>query len=245
MPLAGSVNMLATLKQLAKKFPFVAATHRAILNSTRSTENVFTEIYRSNAWNGKESVSGYGSDTDQVKIVSAELPRIFQEFGIKSILDIPCGDFFWMKDVDRSGVDYLGADIVEDLILENTKRYGGDGVRFEKLNLIDDALPQVDLVFCRDCLVHLPNSAVMSALVNICKSNSTYLLATTFPRGVTNADIAIGKWRPLDLEASPFELPTPVELINEGCTVRDGAYSDKSLGLWRLADLRQDPRFRT
>jgi hypothetical protein len=46
----------------------------------------------------------------------------------------------------------------------------------------------------------------------------------------------IGNWRPLDLTLAPFSLPEPVQVINEECTERDD-YTEKSLGLWDLAQV--------
>ena len=60
------------------------------------------------------------------------------------MLDIPCGDFYWMNRVDRGDVNYLGADIVRDLIRENKRKYEKNGLRFQTLNLITDRLPTVD-----------------------------------------------------------------------------------------------------
>lgn len=40
-------------------------------------------------------------------------------------------------------------------------------------------------------------------------------------------------------EIIPFMLPNPLELIIEGCTEDNGAYEDKSLGLWKIADIRE------
>jgi hypothetical protein len=48
----------------------------------------------------------------------------------------------------------------------------------------------------------------------------------------------MGQFRPLNLEAPPMSLPAPMLMINEGCTEGDGKYQDKSLGLWRMLDIR-------
>ena len=204
---------------------------------TLRTEEVFVEIYRTNAWGGKESVSGGGSDIDQTRVVEAVLPGMLRELGVRTMLDIPCGDFHWMSRVDLSDVDYLGADIVDELVAENNARYASGRVRFRRLDLIRDPLPRVDLIFCRDCLVHLASPDVEAALVNIAASGSDYLLTTTFPAHESNPEIVTGEWRPLNLEISPLALRPPLRLVNEGCTEGGGAYSDKSLGLWRVADL--------
>lgn len=204
-----------------------------------STEDAFTAIYRRNAFGGRDSVSGPGSDVHQTRIVARELPALCNDLNITSMLDIPCGDFHWMKSVDLQHCDYTGADIVEELVQKNQERYARDGVRFQYANLIEDHLPRVDLVFCRDCLVHFSFADVLSALESVCKSQSEYLLTTTFTGMRDNRDIVTGQWRAINLELAPFALPKPLKTIVEECTECDGAYEDKALGLWKIADVRE------
>jgi len=206
---------------------------------SKSTEDVFTEIYRSNAWGGKDSVSGTGSDVHQTRIITSGLQSLLIDLNISTTLDIPCGDFHWMKSVDLNGIDYTGADIVKELIQKNREEYARDGVRFQHLNLIKDKLPKVDLVFCRDCLGHFSFADIFLALDNVCNSQSKYFLTTTFTDRKENHDIVTGQWRVLNLELVPFVLHKPFKIINEGCMEGDGAYKDKSLGLWRIADIRE------
>ena len=208
------------------RYPYQAAKLRGI-----TIEEVFTDICHGNIWGGTESVSGRGSDLFQTRVVRKQLPSVFRDFSAHSLLDIPCGDFHWMKHVDLESVDYTGADIVTDLIRRNGQ-HEAPNVHFCKLNLIEDKLPKVDLVFCRDCLVHLSFKDTFIALHNICDSGSTYLLTTTFTSRQHNSDILTGQWRTLNLEVPPFSFPPPLMAINEECTAGDGAFSDKSLGLW-------------
>lgn len=230
------------MKQIARKIPgilFLYHKYVAFQLKSKSTEDVFTNIYKRNTWGGEDSVSGPGSDNHQTSVITRELPTLFNEFNISSILDIPCGDFHWMKNVNLKGIDYTGADIVKDLMQRNRERYERDGVCFHDLNLIDGKLPKVDLVFCRDCLVHLSFADIFLALKNICDSNSEYLLTTTFTSRKDNYDIVTGQWRVLNLELAPFILPNPLKIINEECTEADagGVYEDKALGLWRIKNI--------
>jgi hypothetical protein len=206
---------------------------------SKGTKGVFTEIYRSNAWGGKESASGRGSDLDQTRAIITELPALFNDLNISTMLDIPCGDFHWMKHVDLNSIDYTGADIVEELIQTNIERYARHAVRFQHLDLIKDTLPRVDLIFSRDCLVHLSFADIIKALDNICESQSEYFLTTTFTGRTDNRDIVTGLWRALNLELVPFVLPKPLKVIYEKCTEGEGACEDKALGLWRIADIRR------
>ena len=222
------------LKQIAKQIPGLRSAYHFVVSS----EHVFTKIYHENGFGGANSISGPGSDLSQTIAVRNQLRAMCRYLALHSMLDIPCGDFHWMKHVDLEGIDYVGADIVTDLIRENSQ-YEASNVHFCKLNLIHDKLPKVDLVFCRDCLVHLSFRDTFMALHNVCDSGSTYLLTTTFTKRPHNRDIATGGWRTLNLEAPPFSFPPSLKTISEECTEGGGAFSDKSLGLWRVEDIRE------
>ena len=88
-----------------------------------NTKELFSKIFKENYWLYGESVSGTGSDIFQTNVIIRELEKLFQEFEIKSILDGSCGDFNWMNQVNLDGIDYLGIDIVEDLINLNKSNY--------------------------------------------------------------------------------------------------------------------------
>lgn len=160
--------------------------------------------------------------------------------GIKSILDAPCGDAHWIPEVvAECGLQYVGLDIVEDLITTNRLKLAHTGMQFQVGDIICDLLPAVDCVLCRDCLVHLSNEEIGRALDNIHKSGARYLLATTFPKCSVNIDVITGMWRPTNLNLRPFLLPDPEELIFEGSKELNS--EDKSLGLF---DLRKWDRAR-
>src|SRR5277367_588900 len=197
---------------------------------------VFERIYAQNAWGNAESRSGDGSDAKGTEAIRAVLPALFREFAIKSILDLPCGDFNWMRLLDID-LDYIGADIVTEVIEQNRRMYERPGHRFEILDITKDPVPTVDLIFCRDILVHLSFREIEEALANITLSGSRYLLTTTFPSRDVNRDVEAGQWRPLNLQRPPFSFPPPVRLIVEHCAEWDGQWADKSLGLWQVADI--------
>jgi hypothetical protein len=233
------------LRRFAKKIPLAVTLHRWWVErrvrrqlQAKSAEHIFTEIHAGNSWGGRESVSGPGSDPEQTAVIVRELPAMLRRHAVRSMLDVPCGDFHWMRQVDLSGIDYTGADIVKSLVETNNSRFGSESVRFVHLDLIAGPVPRVDLVFCRDCLVHLSNADVARCLANIARSGATYLLTSVFPEATQNRDIATGHWRALNLNLPPFSFPAPLELVNERCTEGNGAFKDKSLALWRIADLQ-------
>jgi len=232
---------MKSLKEIAKGIPGVRSTFHTFTGlalKRKSTEDIFSEIYIHNKFRGQESISGPGSGIDQTRVIISRLPQLFGDFGIRTILDLPCGDFHWMRQVKLEQVKYTGADIVADLINKNKQKYEKENVRFCKLDLIKDTLPQADLILCRDCLVHFSFTDALAALRNICNSESKYLLATTFTGRKNNQDIATGQWYPINLEIAPFKLPPPREIINEKRTEGGDAYKDKSLGLWRVSEIK-------
>lgn len=202
-----------------------------------STRDTFREIYETNHWSGPDSVSGEGSSLEQARVVIETLPRLIEKLHVGTLLDLPCGDFSWMQHVDLGDTRYIGADIVPELIETNNKHYAHRHRSFQVLDLLSDPLPDADLLLCRDGLVHLSFDDVARALSNIGQSGIAYLLTTTFPDCEINEDITTGDWRPVNLCEAPFFFPKPLLLINEACTEGNGAFEDKSLGLWRVIDL--------
>lgn len=198
---------------------------------------VFDDFYHRNKWQGKTSLSGTGSDPAQTARLEAELATLLRELGVRRLLDVPCGDFAWMQRVDLDGINYIGGDIVAPLIEANRKHYAAPGVEFNVLDVVSGPLPPADLLLCRDCLVHLPLRDAMGALRTMAAAQIRHVLLTTFPTRDANPDIATGKWRPLNLERAPFNLPPPQRLLIEGCAEKEGRFADKALGLWRREDL--------
>ena len=194
------------------------------------TEYVFTNVYNNNWWWTGETHSGCGSNLYQTQLIRQEIPRIIKKFNIRSMLDIPCGDFHWMQYIDIK-IPYIGADIVKELVIENKNHYGNKKRIFVHLDLITDDLPEVDLILCRDCLVHLSYEQVWQALQNIKKSGSKYLLVTSYTNMVTNQDIPTGGWRPLNLMVAPFNFQNPILIFNEGYE------RDKCLVMWNIDEL--------
>ena len=204
----------------------------------KSVKKTFTEIYKKNYWNSSESISGTGSESIQTQILISKLPALLKEYNIKRILDLPCGDFNWMRNIDLSDFNYTGGDIVEELIKKNKKIYlEQPNYKFIVIDLITDPLPASDLIIVRDCLVHLSYDNIKQAIKNIKSSGCKYLLTTTFTDKNENKDIITGDWRPLNLEKPPFCFPAPILIINENCTEVNGIYNDKSMALWEINKL--------
>ncbi len=198
----------------------------------------FERIHETNLWGADTSVSGVGSELEATAAIRERLPALPKEFGVRSMLDAPCGDHRWMAGLDLDLDRYVGMDIVPTIIHSLQERYTGDARRrFVLGDLTCDPLPRCDLILSRDCLVHFSFATLRRAVRNLKASGAVWLLATTFPELERNEDIEDADWRPVNFERAPFNWPAPLEIINERCTEAGGAYADKSLALWRLSDL--------
>jgi hypothetical protein len=213
------------LRATVKKLPF-APTVYALMRLLRGRNARFVADY--------SQTSGVGSDLNATKTLVSAFRSSVESLSVRSILDIPCGDFVWMQNIDLGEITYIGADIIESLIVSHQRSHASARKTFRTLDLVTDDLPQVDLILCRDCLVHFSHRLAKKAINNIKRSNSRYLLATTFPQHANNNDIVTGTWHPLNLCAPPFNFPAPVQLIDER---HAPPYEDKSLGLWNISDL--------
>lgn len=212
---------------------FLIKLKRILILSSKTNKDIFEEYYYKNSWGCKESFSGPGSTKSSTKFVRKIIEEILIKYDIKSIADIPCGDFNWMKNVNFSNISYTGYDIVREIIDTNNKYFSNEIIKFIELNIIKTVPGKSDLIFCRDALVHFSNTDVLNTLQNFKKSNSKYLLTTTFPFTEKNKWIKTGMWRSINLTKPPFNFPKPIQLYRESnLTTRD--QYEKFLGLWKL-----------
>jgi len=204
---------------------------------SRAHEALFTTIHRRNDWGDSESRSGPGSTRARGADIRDALLELLQRFSITSLLDAPCGDFNWMRDLSGDHqATYTGVDVVEQLISENQRLYGDSRHRFLRRDITCDALPAADLVLCRDALVHFSFADIDAALANFKRGGSRYLLATSFLDLQQNEDIRTGGWRPLNLERAPFDFPPPIVAIDDVPAGAEGVGKSKRLCLWNLAE---------
>jgi len=201
-----------------------------------NVESVFNNIYQTNFWKNDESVSGPGSTLKLTKEIRRHLPKLFKDFNIKSILDVPCGDFNWMQHlISKLNLDrYIGGDIVSKIIEVNNVKFGREIINFVQLNMITDSLPKVDVILCRDALVHLTYNDIIETIKNFKKSNSKYILITTYSKNRKFRDIKTGEWRAINFNLPPFNFPKAKFQILEK---HYKPLNDKYLALWALQDL--------
>ncbi len=199
-----------------------------------SAAEVFGGYFDSNHWGDADSLSGTGSNAIATAMIRRSLPRLLRRLQVKTLLDAPCGDLFWMrKVVDGEAVQYIGGDIVAPLIERLAAEITDPRYGFKVLDVVADPLPAADLWLCRSCFIHLPNAMVRTALSNFYRSGIPYLLATQYDFTRVNVDIAPGDFRCVNLRRAPFDLPRPREELNDSSYL----HPPMKLALWHRDDI--------
>lgn len=195
-------------------------------------KDIFTNIIKNRYW--RDAPCGSGSTLEYTRLLRNTLPGFLIKHDIRSMLDAPCGDYSWMSlVVFPEGFKYYGGDIVEFMINENQSKY--PDVDFTVFDLTQDTLPDVDMLFCRDCLFHLSETDIKQVFDNIQSSNVKYIMTTSYPTAYDNCNISTGEFRPINLEESPFNLPQPIDALDDGIP---GAV-ERQLCLWSVQDLNK------
>ncbi len=219
---------------------YTEISHERQLNTTlknHSVKQIFTTYYKKNRWGDSESLSGASSTINRTKTLRSELLLLLKELKIKTMLDIPCGDFCWMKEIPLNLDNYIGADIVEELIQKNNQLYRNSQKEFQVLDILSDPLPKVDLIFCRDIFIHFSFQDIYKSLANIKKSGSIYLATSTFNKLKKNSDIITGSHHVLNFLQTPFYFPQPLQYLDEDIDPRFCSRPDKKIGIWKISDL--------
>ena len=202
-----------------------------LLGGNAHVQGVFSRIYKENLWASPESRSGRGSGVTTSERLREQLPNLVRDYGVRIVLDAPCGDFNWIRHVMGSFEQYIGVDIVPSLIEENSRLYETPSVKFLCADITSATLPHSDLIVCRDCCIHLPTRLVYRLLRNFRATGAKYLLLSNDEDAADYHDIPIGSFRKINFLRAPFAFPVPKHIILEDDT------GNRQICLWSLADL--------
>lgn len=154
-----------------------------------SLQETFSQIYTTNAWGGTPGsfVSGIGSTDGQAAQYAAMVREFIRAHGVRSVVDVGCGDFVIGRELQVEGVRYTGVDIVPALIERNQREFGKDGIEFKCLDVTTATPPAADLCLVRQVFQHLSNAQVEAALRHL--SAFRYLIISEHqPTGVPFRD---------------------------------------------------------
>lgn len=214
----------------------------------------FQKIHLQKAWLGGQAIdaahadiqsSGVGSTLSTSLAIRNVLHMVIHEIkrltgkSIIRILDVACGDMVWMHQflLPRDDVEYVGIDIVPELITHHVAKYGNNRRwRFVVGDILNTNINEkFDLIISRQMMAHLTNRDTMKALEKFSNSQATFLLASTFPRQAINFDLQVNnaalmhmRYRPQNLELYPYRLSPPI------CIHEDIRLQKSYIALWKL-----------
>lgn len=197
-------------------------------------EDRFTMIYSTNMWAAKESRSGPAASLEGTRSLRRSLPSLFARLGVRTLLDAPCGDFYWMQHVVRDyPVTYIGGDIVRPMVEANNERFGDSTRRFVHLDVTRDEIPRTDLWLCRGLQSLLSFDDGLAVLRRFLESGTPYILLSSHknPLKRPNVDIKSGDFREIDLFSAPYNLPPAILCLSDR--------SDEDLYLWSREQVEQ------
>jgi hypothetical protein len=177
----------------------------------RDIAAVFADVYTNGAWvvaKEQDSMSGEGSTSAATSDLLTQLSAFLAGLECRSLVDIGCGDFNWMRNLAGS-FDYLGIDIVPHVIDANTAAYADARRRFMCMDATSTPIPSGDVAICREVLFHLSFRDGLRLLHNIKTAGFRYILLTTDKSVWFNSDIRNGDYRRVNLFKAPFRLPAP------------------------------------
>ncbi len=218
-------------------------------------KNIFTDIYDNNGFGSLESKSGPGSTLDETQKLRESIKKLIKDKNIKSVVDIPCGDFNWMKEIVFNFENYIGGDIVKKAIDENNERYSNNRIKFIEFDILNDEIPTGDLLIVRDIIGHFPIEDGVKILKNILNSKCKYLLSTTWAKKIgndwfpceqndvhrENEGVEYGRFYPVNLMSNPFNLPSAEIYLEEDVIVDNFENGNrKTLAFWDLDKIRNN-----
>jgi SAM-dependent methyltransferase len=133
-------------------------------NAGRSPEAIFSDIYTRNLWGGRSGEFNSGRGSDDKELFASIVNKFVDEYAIRSIVDLGCGDFRIGQQIARPSIKYVGVDVVPALVERNQALFASEHISFERRDLITDGLPTGDLCVIRQVLQHLSNDQIRTIL---------------------------------------------------------------------------------
>jgi SAM-dependent methyltransferase len=205
-------------------------------NRAQRFARTFQKVVKRDGATNRSIASGGGSTREYTLATRSHLHTVVTAFGVRSILDIPCGDFQWMPIFldAHPEIRYFGADIVRALIAEHTSRFSDRPQwAFGVADMVRDfPAGEFDLVHMRDALQHLSPGDAVSVITSLrIQSRFRYWMVTDYEGVTHNRESRIRNkgwdFQYHNLRLPPYSLPPPLMRFNESA---DG----KTLALYRI-----------
>lgn len=166
---------------------------------------IFTNIYNKDVWGHG---SGPGSLPENAALYVSVLNWLIKEYNVTSVLDVGCGNWMFSEMINYQNVDYLGIDIVPNVIEQNIKKFQRSNLKFELQDCTSYTSEKVfDMVIIKDVLQHLSYENCHKILHNV----KYKMLIVTNDLTAQNTECIDGDHRPLNITIDPFNLKSLFE----------------------------------
>lgn len=137
--------------------------------------NKFSYIYREGIWSsGDKEIDFYsGTGSHNLNIINPYIKGVIEFLAGQNrkldVVDLGCGDYNIGSQIRPYTRKYVACDIVQELIERNKINYSNTETEFRLVNIVDDDLPEGEVVFLRQVLQHLSNSDIIKILPKLMK----------------------------------------------------------------------------
>ena len=153
--------------------------------SKMTTKQIFKEIYEKKIWSPEiekkkiQYYSGTGSHhKDFTDLYTKEVSKFLLSFKQKpNVVDLGCGDFEIGSQIRPLCNNYVGVDIVDNLINFNKTKFKHLNVDFRAMDFTSEELPDGDVCFLRYVLQHLSNDLIIK-FIKLINNKYKYLIVT-------------------------------------------------------------------
>jgi SAM-dependent methyltransferase len=189
----------------------------------------FQDVYERHLWgsdSGSKFFSGIGSRGAALQVYVQQMADLLRGHCVElgrplTIVDLGCGDFQVGRALleEFPGLEYVGCDIVPELVTHNNAAYATDKVGFRQLDLVSDPLPDGDVCLVRQVLQHLSNADIIAFLkradyrwIYLTEGHPAIRTGTVNPDKLAGHDVRFdwrtGRGRGVELDRPPFNLAT-------------------------------------
>lgn len=179
------------------------------------TKDAMQQVYENKLWGGSDSdfYSGEGSHNPEITEPYLNAVKTFLNSldNPITICDLGCGDFNVGMELVSYSKNYIGVDIVPELIERNKEMYRSEYLSFHCMDIALDELPKADCTLLRQVLQHLSNHEVGEIVKKLYKYKyvilTEHLPVADFKSNediISGQGIRIKKHSGIDLLAPPF-----------------------------------------
>ena len=206
-----------------------------ILDNKKKYEFIYKTKYWKNNSIVDSSLSGAGSSLSSTINIRNELTNFITKNKIKTITDIPCGDFYWLKEISFIFEKYFGGDIVDQIIKDNKKKFINRNLFSFKIDILKDNIPESDMFFCRDLIVHLNFDETNLLISKLKRLNFKYIALTHFD-DINSNQISIhsDNWKKINLMYHPFNISKPDFILDD----TDKLHHGRKIAIWKKKNFR-------